>query len=327
MQVSVVIPAYNAAKTIASCVEACRGQSHPALEILVIDDGSTDDTAARASGAGTQVITQPNAGPAAARNRGAEAAQGEIVAYTDSDCVPSATWLAELCAGFSAPEVVAVGGTYDIANPQSTLSRVVHAEIVARHARFGEHVDFLGSFNVAYRREAFFDVGGFDTAFKYASGEDNDLAYRLQDAGGLLVFRKDAVVAHHHPVRLVPYLRTQSRHGYWRMKLYAKHRGRARTGDRYAGILELLGIPWSLIFVALAPVVGLAVYFQAFHIAGAYALLWIPLLAGYTLRAVNLTGTSFTEKLFYMDMAFLRDLARGWGMLKGAWHFVVRGKS
>ena len=325
MRVSIVIPAYNAGKTMGACVAACLNQSHAPVEVIVVDDGSRDDTPGIAEGAGARCIRQENAGPAAARNRGAQEAAGEIVAFTDSDCIPQSDWIAQLVAGFRDEGVWAVGGTYGIANPHKRLARVIHAEIVARHARFAEEVDFLGSFNVAYQRERFFDVGGFDTTFTMASGEDNDLAYRLHDAGGTLVFNPNAVVAHYHPEHLGPYLRTQMRHGYWRMKLYAKHRGRARTGDRYAGIAELLGVPYVLgMLVLLVPVAALTIVWGEFWAVSAYALLWIPLLTGYTLRAMRLPGVKLSERLFYMDMAFLRDIARGVGMLRGAWRFLLR---
>ena len=131
---------------------------------------------------------------------------------------------------------------------------MVHEEIAVRHGQFGAEVDFLGSFNVAYRKEAFDAAGGFDDSFTRASGEDNDLAYRLRGAGNVLRFAKDAVVAHYHPECLWPYLRTQARHGYWRMKLYAKHPGRARSGDQYAGPADLAGPPLSLVLLGMAPV-------------------------------------------------------------------------
>lgn len=325
MRASVVIPAYNAAATLSACVEACLAQTHVPVEVIVVDDGSTDATAAIAERAGARCIRQKNAGPAAARNRGAKEAVGEIVVFTDSDCIPQGEWLERLLAGFSRETVWAVGGTYAIANPASRLARVIHAEILARHARFGEEVDFLGSFNVAYRRERFFDVGGFDTTFIMASGEDNDLAYRLQDAGGILAFSRGAAVAHVHPERLGRYLRTQARHGYWRMKLYAKHRGRARSGDRYAGIGELLGVPWSLGLCMLLPGAGVGALLGVFWAPAAYAVLWAPLLAGYAARASRLPGVSLAERLFYMPLAFPRDLARGAGMLRGLWHFTIRG--
>jgi glycosyltransferase involved in cell wall biosynthesis len=327
MRVSIVIPACNAAATIGACVQACLAQTHAPAEVIVVDDGSTDATAALAERAGARCIRQQNAGPAAARNRGANEAVGELVAFTDSDCIPRPDWLAALLTGFAHDGVWAVGGTYGIANPHSRLARVVHAEIMARHARFAEEVDFLGSFNVAYRRERFLDVGGFDTGFTQASGEDNDLAYRLQDAGGVLRFARDAVVAHYHPEHLGRYLRTQARHGYWRMKLYAKHRGRARTGDRYAGIGELLGVPWSLALVGLLPGAMVSVALGPVWVGAVYAALWIPLLAGYTLRALRLPAVSAKDRLCYMDMAFLRDIARGAGMLRGVCHFAARGQA
>jgi len=331
--VSVVIPAYNAAKTLPACLAACLRQRMPALEVIVVDDGSTDDTPkVVAEFPEVRYLRQENQGPAAARNHGARAAQGEIIAFTDADCVPREDWLERLTQGFEGG-VAAVGGTYDIANPESLLARLVHEEICTRHARFTEEVDFLGSFNVAYRKEAFDAVEGFDETFRAASAEDNDLAYRLQDAGGRLRFAPEALVAHYHPAALGRYLRTQLGHGFWRMKLYVKHPGRARRGDRYAGMLELMGPPAALI--ALGAMIGMG----AAAVCGApWAMLAIAcgiLLFLYLLIHLPMAGrmlchTGRAEMLLFVGLAALRDAARAIGMVKGLWTFhgggrVVRG--
>ena len=84
--VSVVIPAYNAASTIARCLASVRAQDYVDLEVIVVDDGSEDGTAEIAKKAdGVHVLIQPNAGPASARNRGIAAASGEWIAFLDSD--------------------------------------------------------------------------------------------------------------------------------------------------------------------------------------------------------------------------------------------------
>ncbi|MFM1921387.1 MAG: hypothetical protein RLZZ303_3021 [Candidatus Hydrogenedentota bacterium] len=240
--VSVIVPSYNAERTLAECIEALLHQDYPDLEIIIVDDGSTDRTAEIAHGyEGITYIRQDNAGPAAARNRGAAAAKGEWLAFTDSDCIAEPDWISALMAKVRANEgkgVVGVGGTYGIANPESLLARIIHAEIQARHARMKDEVDFLGSFNVAYERMAFEAVGGFDESFSQASAEDNDLAYRLIDADGKLLFSKLAIVNHYHPTRLLPYFKTQMRHGFWRVRLNKKHENRSR-GDAYADGIEL----------------------------------------------------------------------------------------
>ncbi len=319
LQVTIIVPAYNAAATIAACLTACLNQTHPAKKIIVVDDGSTDDTPRIIQQFSTvQYISQQNRGPAAARNRGAAEAETEIIVFTDADCVPHPDWLEQLVAGFS-EDAVGVGGSYGIANPENWLARLVHAEIMARHDRFSREVDFLGSFNVAYRKDRFDSVGGFDEHFRQASGEDNDLAYRLIDAGGKLCFIREALVDHYHPARLRPYLRTQLRHGVWRVALYAKHRRRA-SGDRYAGIADLLAPPLAL-FTAAAivlspllsrvfPFIPLAVYLLVRLKAAA------PVLPRLTVR----------EKGLFLGVALLRDVARGLGLIKGMLMIVFRGQ-
>jgi GT2 family glycosyltransferase len=299
--ISIVIPAYNSRRTILECVRACQRQTLVPLEIIVVDDGSPDGPYPELDGLDrVAVIHQENAGPAAARNCGAAVARGEIIAFTDADCIPEPIWLESLVRVLeSDTSAVAVGGTYGIANPGSWLARAVHEEIRDRHARFGPIVDFLGSFNLGVRKKAFEQVSGFDPAFTHASGEDNDLSYRLHDTGGILRFTQDAVVNHHHPDRLGPYLRTQARHGYWRMFLYAKHPARAR-GDRYAGPADLL-----------APLLALA------------APVTFPLLVALhlpqALRMEKCAGESGLAGFAVIQA--LRDIARAAGLVAGVVRF------
>lgn len=324
MLVSIVIPAYNAERTLEACLRACLDQTYPETEVIVADDGSTDGTPEIAARFGVRYIRQGNRGPAAARNMGARVACGEIIAFTDSDCIPQRDWIAQLVGGFE-PGVAAVGGTYGIANPDRLLARLVHEEIVVRHARFKNEVDFLGSFNVAYRKDAFDAVHGFDESYTAASGEDNDLAYRLQDAEGTLRFCRAAVVAHHHPVRLLSYLRTQMWHGYWRVKIYSRHHGRARTGDRYASGFELLTPPAMLVLLGLTPL-GAAV---ALHGCGLYiAAGLLALLAMLGCAHVPMTlqmwrNARRVEMLLFPGLALLRDAARAFGLGYGFYRFYL----
>jgi GT2 family glycosyltransferase len=327
--VSVIVPACNAEATLERCLDACLGQTHEAVELIVVDDGSTDGTARIARGFPVHYVHQENRGPAAARNCGARVANGVFVAFTDADCVPAPDWVERLLTGFE-EGVVAAGGTYGIANPDSLLARLVHEEIVARHERFDREVDFLGTFNVAYCTEAFEAAGGFDEDFTMASGEDNDLAYRLVDLGGMLRFAHDARVAHFHPTRLSRYLRTQVWHGFWRVRLYQKHPGRAGRGDRYAGPTDLLAPP-----LALAGTMGLVLSVLALPwpmvsaVCGGLAL--TTLLVCLTLR-IPMAGrlarrAGMTEGALFPGLALLRDLARAAGMVRGTWHFGLRRKT
>ena len=320
MNVSVVVPAYNAARTLPQCLAAIAGQSRPPHEIIVVDDGSTDGTVAIAEAVpGVVCIRQKNAGPAAARNRGAVEASGEWVVFTDADCVPEADWLERLFEPKPPPGTAGVGGSYAIANAGSLLARVIQAEIAARHAGMAGPVDFLGSFNVAYRREVYMSAGGFDERFRQASGEDNDLAYRIHQQGGTLHFVLEARVAHYHPERLLPYLRTQMRHGYWRVFLYRLHPERTASGDRYAGAADLLAPPLAAAGTGLS-VLALTV---SPWLPAALWVIPVALLQQIALHASMARRIGRFEGAVFLFLAAVRDVARAIGLAWGAWHFVV----
>ncbi|MDP6460135.1 MAG: glycosyltransferase [Gemmatimonadota bacterium] len=310
--VSVVVPVYDNAATLARLLRACRQQDHPGgVEVIVVDDGSRDDSAGIAEEAGVRVIRQENRGPAAARNRGWREATADIILFTDADCVPRTDWARLLAEGVGGG-FAAAGGTYGIVNPESALARSVHAEIVWRHSGFPEEIDFAGSFNLGVKRAAMEEVGGFDESFPLPSGEDNDLSYRLRDAGHRIRFVREAVVDHHHPDSLGRYLREQARHGEWRVVLYASHPRRAR-GDRYAGPADLAAPPVA----ALCAVFAFAAPFA--HRASAVALLLLAVLALLQWRAC--AGASRREGSpgagTLLALGIVRAFARAWGMTRG----------
>ncbi len=326
--VLVVIPVFNGARTLDACLHACLKQTHTNLRVVVVDDGSTDRTADIATQYDVDYIRQDQSGPAAARNRGARSAQSDFVAFTDADCIPEPDWIAQLMEAFG-DDVVAAGGTYANENDGSWLSRMIHEEIQVRHDRFGDDVDFLGSFNVMYRRDAFDAAGGFDALFRSASGEDNDLAYRLQDAGGRLAFTPRAIVSHHHPTHLASYLRTQTRHGYWRMKLYQKHPNRSR-GDRYAGLRDLAAV--GLPVLCAVHVAALATTWPIDGVAGVLGLALLAYGPAFAVvhgdLAIRMAARSHNVGMaaFWLVMV-LRDFARAAGLVAGIWRFRVIGEA
>jgi len=324
--VSIVVPAHNAEDTLERCLEACLSQTYPRTEVIVVDDGSSDGTAEIAGRVDVRCLRQLQRGPAAARNHGAREAEGEFVAFTDADCVPAPDWIGQLMDGFE-DGVAAVGGTYGIANEESLLARMIHEEIRARHDRFESEVDFLGSFNVVCRKEAFSEAGGFDEDFSAASAEDNDLAYRLAAAGWRLRFTPGATVAHYHPTRLWPYLNAQLRHGFWRVKLYAKHPVRASRGDRYAGLGDLAAPGLALVLLAMV-LASPSVFAMPRWVLIAFMVCFVALSAFYaairlpmSVRMVRRTGD--LRMFEFGDVAVLRDIARGLGMIRGVWTFLI----
>ncbi len=240
-KVSVVVPVYNGARTIGLAVDALLAQTVKDLEVLVVDDGSTDGTAAAVRSRPVKYLRQENAGPAKARNLGWRSSSGEIVFFTDSDCVPEPRWVEKLLALFSDPSVSAAGGSYGIRNPESLVAQCIHYDIQYRHARLGAEVSYLGSFSLAVRRSALEEAGGFDESFRIACGEDSDLSFRLRKAGHRFRFEKDCLVYHHFPTGAVHFVRQQFWRGYWIMKLLAKNGSTGAPG--YSNFLDALQPP------------------------------------------------------------------------------------
>jgi glycosyltransferase involved in cell wall biosynthesis len=196
-QISVVVPTRNRAHLLPRLLAALEGQhAVERWEVIVVDDGSTDDTAAvldRAGAAAPQlvrIVHGERRGAAAARNAGWRVASAPIVAFTDDDCRPDPRWLANLLDGFDGADVVQGATTFDPAEAagRGPFSQVVHVE------------HWTGQFetsNVAYRRELLDRLGGFDERFEGDSfGEDVDLGWRAVEAGATTAFRPEAIVVH-----------------------------------------------------------------------------------------------------------------------------------
>jgi GT2 family glycosyltransferase len=212
--ISVVVCSYNGARTIRETLTALQKIDYPAYEVIVVDDGSTDATAAIAREFPVRLISTENQGLSAARNTGLGAAAGEIVAYIDDDAYPDPHWLTYLADAFRRTPHVGVGGP-NIAPPGDGAI----AGCVARAPGGPTHVllsdreaEHIPGCNMAFRREALVAVGGFDPQFRVA-GDDVDVCWRLQERGGTLGYHPGAVVWHHRRNSVGAYLRQQVGYG------------------------------------------------------------------------------------------------------------------
>lgn len=225
-RLTVVIPAYNAAGTLADALDALDRQTvgRDRFAVIVVDDGSTDATAAVAARHGAQVIRQPNAGPAAARNAGARAADCDILVFTDADCAPAPDFLAQILVPFADPAVAGVQGAYRTAQT-SLVARFAQLEFEDRYAYVARRptIDLVATYAAGYRKTVFDAAGGFDTSFCRADNEDTELSYRLSAAGHRLVFAPAAIVYHRHPATLARYLGIKVRRACWRFRACREH--------------------------------------------------------------------------------------------------------
>lgn len=246
-EVSLVIPVHNGEKTIAQAIEACLNQDYPKekIEIIVVDDGSTDNTAKVIKKYPVQYFYQKNSGPARARNTGWKNAKGEIISFTDADCIPPKNWVSRLVPEYASGEISGVGGSYEILNPKNLLASCIQEEIITRHLRIPRETNYLGSFNLSLRKNVLEKVGGFDESFKMATSEDRELSYRIIKSGGKLFFNREIKVFHPHPTNLWKYLRQQFWRIFWEVKVYARY-PQMPTKDRYIFFTEYFQLPLFL---------------------------------------------------------------------------------
>lgn len=233
MKASVIIPAYNAEKTLKKCLKALKNQSFKDFETIVVDDGSKDSTREIAKEfKNVKLLEQANAGPAKARNRGAKVASGEIIIFTDSDCIPERNWLEEMIKPFEDNEISGVQGRYK-SSQSSLIARIIQLEIEKSYSKMQKRkfIDFIGTYSAAYKKKVFEKMNGFDTSFPIASGEDTDLSFRISAAGYSMVFNQKAIVSHTHPESLSKYLKIKFSRAFWRTKIYKRHK--KKDGKRF----------------------------------------------------------------------------------------------
>lgn len=318
-KLSVVVPAYNCEKTIKQCIESILGQTIRNIEIIVVDDGSVDNTAQIIKKfSQVKYIYQNNAGPATARNRGCKEAGGNIVFFTDSDCLPQKDWIELAMRHFEDKDVSVVCGSYGIANNENLLARCIHSEIQFRHTHLiSETPSVFGSFNFGIRKKVFECVGGFNESYRNASGEDNDLSYKVLKIGGRIIFERRSLVDHYHPSSFVKYMKEQYRHGYWRAQLYKDHLDMAK-GDGYTFWKDILEIPLALLIALFTSVMFLNSYIAklVFFIFAVLVLIEIY----YGLKMIKKPIESFVMAAVMIARAFARAFGFVYGLIRSAYY-------
>jgi cellulose synthase/poly-beta-1,6-N-acetylglucosamine synthase-like glycosyltransferase/peptidoglycan/xylan/chitin deacetylase (PgdA/CDA1 family) len=286
--VTVIIPAYNESAGIEAAVRSIAASTHP-VEIIVVDDGSTDDTAARASALAlpqVRVIRQPNAGKPAALNTGLRAASHALIVMVDGDTVFEPETITRLIRPFADPAVGAVSGNTKVANRRGVLGAWQHIEYVVGFNLDRRMFDIAqcmptvpGAIGV-FRRSALQQVGGVsdDTL-----AEDTDLTMALARAQWRVVYQDDARAWTEAPESLGALWRQRYRWCYGTLQAMWKHRGAMVQRGR-AGKLGRRGLGYLLVLQVLlplfAPVVDLfAIYGLIFLDPLWIVALWLGFLA------------------------------------------------
>ena len=224
-KVSVVVCSYNGARTLRDCLQSLQGLHYPDYEVIFVDDGSQDNTQEIMKDfPGVRNIVQKNKGLSTARNVGIAAATGDVVAFTDSDCMADCDWLYFLVHALLSGDFAAVGGP-NISPPatgwiQATVgaapgspSHVLLTDTIAEH---------VPGCNMAYHKWALEEIGGFDPEYRKA-GDDVDVCWRLMQRGYVIGFSPAAVVWHYRRFEVRTYFSQQTGYGEAEAMLRYKH--------------------------------------------------------------------------------------------------------
>jgi len=243
---SVVIPTYNNAASLRRLLAAIGQAPKPkgGVEVVVVDDGSSDNTAAVCAEARVIHIWQRNAGTAAARDRGWRSSRGDIVVFFDDDTLPEPDVLT-LFEGALA-DADGVGARFVALRKQSLVSDYTHADGLIDHRVVDGEVRWLITGAAAFRRSALERVQGFDLGF-IAAGEDVDLSIRMLQAGCRLVVERKAVVHHDHRDRLIQLLETCYRYGTFSRSLATRHR-RYRRERKATALRRFNPVDWVRLY-------------------------------------------------------------------------------
>ena len=201
--VTVVVPVYNGAITIGNCLESLLAQTYPPdrYEIVVVENGSTDETTAVVERYPVRLLHNQVRGPAAARNRGIQASEADFIAFTDADCLVAPTWLAELLKPFQDLTIGAVGGDIQPYRHNNRTDVELFNDENSPWVNYlsGKH-EFLPQIytpNAIYRCSLLVAINGFNE--QLLTGEDVEMSWRIQmETGTHFAYTPQAVVYHHH---------------------------------------------------------------------------------------------------------------------------------
>ncbi len=211
---SVVLCSYNGAKTIRDTLEGLMNLDYPDYEVIMVNDGSKDNTAKIVSEYNVKLISTENRGLSNARNTGMHAATGEIIAYIDDDAYPDPHWLKYLASAYLSSDHAGMGGpNINPGNDGPIADCVANAPGRPMHVLTTDEIaEHIPGCNMSFRKEALMEIGGFDPVYR-AAGDDVDVCWRIQDAGHTIGFHPSAFVWHHSRNSVKTYWKQQQGYG------------------------------------------------------------------------------------------------------------------
>jgi len=261
-KVSVIVGVRDMEGTVGQCLESLLKCEYENKEIIVVDDGSKDGTCKVVSAYPVKLIKTSPLGISNARNVGFKESSGQIVVYTDADCLVSEDWLRKLVKHFEEEDVGLVGGRTEFKAGRDVASLCRRVEFKLRYSKVPRLTFSAMGPNCAFRRDVLGRVGGFDSGWFH--GEDAEVSYKIYELGYKIVHEPEALVFHFPEEGLVRYLRKRLRDASAFVRV-AFHHFSPALKDRFIGI-KLVFLPvlfasslFILVLVPLYPALALAI--------------------------------------------------------------------
>lgn len=279
---SIIVPTYNRPEKLTACLQSFVPLEYPrdGFQVIVVNDSSEISVETTISPFQNKLnltlLTQPNSGPATARNTGAFAAAGKFLVFTDDDCTVAPDWLQNLEQRFVETPDCLIGGRTVNALPDniySTASQQLIDYLYSYYNAIGDRAQFFTSNNFALPAEAFQKIGGFDTTFSLAAGEDREFCFRWLNLGGRAVYAPEVIVYHSHALTLRKFWQQQFNYGRGAFlfgQIISKHgaKGKRQHPSFY---LNLLTYPFSRESgIQMLLITGLFLFSQAGIAAGLF---------------------------------------------------------
>ena len=248
---SIVIPTYNRPERLKFCLDSLTNLKYPKAnyEVIVSDDGSEIDLTLLIKQFESQIsikyLKSKNAGPASARNRGADLATHEYLVFLDDDCQMSPSFLTIVSKQLEITPNVMIGGhsINSLANIYSKASQALIDYLYSYFNRDNQNAQFITSGNMVVSNSQFQKIGGFDTNFPLAAAEDREFCDRWIFEENTILFLKEAIVYHFHELTFPEFWRQHFRYGKG-----AAHYHKVFAERRHQNIkIEPLNFYWNLI--------------------------------------------------------------------------------
>ncbi|MBW4645951.1 MAG: glycosyltransferase [Goleter apudmare HA4340-LM2] len=284
---SIIIPTYNRPQRLATCLASLTRLDYPRdrFEVIVVDDGSETPMESVVANFEKQLnftlIRQSNSGPATARNTGAAKARGKYLVFTDDDCEVTSNWLTTLEKRFTtAPDCLIGGRTLNALanNLYSTASQLLIDYLYMYFNTKFQKSSFFASNNFALPAELFHSLGGFDTTFPLAAGEDREFCDRWQYQGYKMLYAPEVQIYHAHKLTLATFWRQHFNYGRGSFCFHQARSQRVNSQiqvEPWSFYFQLLTYPLSQTSLQSAPLIaGLFFVSQVANVAGFFWERW-----------------------------------------------------